>query len=223
LTAALVQSALVGIVGGMIVTALALYVPGRRLVTHEINRELAVIERRTTPVWRRFHLDLVLLVAAIAAQVTALRLGAFEVPTGSVYAGVSVSLPLPLLGPPIIAWLAGTLLISRLLDATTARVALSHNGPDFGRLVPGVFGGMRRLPAMTSGVVTVGSWLASAPCSCFDHHDHAKVADARFWSGRISASPQSTSGVAIPRTRHDFRVEGVQGTLRSSTLLRTCA
>ena len=217
-TAALVQSALVGIVGGMIVTALALYVPGRRLITHEINRELAVIERRTTPVWRRFHLDLVLLVAAIAAQVTALRLGAFEVPTGSVYAGVSVSLPLPLLGPPIIAWLAGTLLISRLLDATTARVALSHNGPDFGKLVPGVLWRSitRRLPAMTSGVVTVGLVVGlGAMLTCFSTiYNHAKVADARFLVGSdIRITPNPTSGVAHPTDlASDFRVEGVQGT-----------
>ena len=177
-----------------------------------------MIERRTTPVWRRFHLDLVLLVAAIAAQVTALRLGAFEVPTGSVYAGVSVSLPLPLLGPPIIAWLAGTLLISRLLDATTARVALSHDGPGFGKLVPGVLWRSitRRLPAMTSGVVTIGLVVGlGAMLTCFSTiYDHAKVADARFLVGSdIRITPNPTSGVAHPTDlASDFRVEGVQGT-----------
>jgi hypothetical protein len=215
LTAALVQSALVDRRGRSL--PLALYVPGD---ASSPMRSIASsrIERRTTPVWRRFHLDLVLLVAAIAAQVTALRLGAFEVPTGSVYAGVSVSLPLPLLGPPIIAWLAGTLLISRLLDAATARVALSHNGPDFGKLVPGVLWRSitRRLPAMTSGVVTVGLVVGlGAMLTCFSTiYDHAKVADARFLVGSdIRITPNPTSGVAHPTDlASDFRVEGVQGT-----------
>ena len=132
--------------------------------------------------------------------------------------GYSVSLPLPLLGPPIIAWLAGTLLISRLLDATTTRVASSRTGPRFGRLVPGILWRSitRRLSAMTGGVVTLGLVVGlGAMLVCFSTiYDHAKVADARFLVGSdIRITPNPTSGADHPTTLASaFRVEGVQDT-----------
>lgn len=214
-TGALLQSALIGLIGGMAVTAIALYVPGRRLITQEIKGELAEIERRTTPAWRRFHLDLVVLVTAVVAQVVALRLGAFDVPAGSVYAGESVSLPLPLLAPPIVAWLAGTLLISRVLYESTGRIASAHALPRFERLLPGLLWRSitRRLSALTGGVATVGLVVGlGAMLACFSTvYDAARVADTRFLVGSdIRLTPNPTSGAPHPASLAEgFQVEGV--------------
>jgi len=216
-TGALVQSGLVGLLGGMLVTALALYVPGRRLITQEIKQELAVITRRATPGWRRLHLDLVALVGAGVAQVVALRLGAFDVPAGSVYAGRPVSLPLQLLIAPIVAWLAGTLLIARALHEMTARVASSHRAPRFRRLLPGVLwrSVTRRLGALSGGVVTVGLVVGlGTTLACFATvYDNAKVADARFLVGSdIRVTPNPTSGAPHPISlAAELRVDGATG------------
>lgn len=214
---ALLQSALLGLLGGMLVTAVALYVPGRRLITQEIKQELAVIARRATPGWRRLHLDLAVLVAAGAAQLVAFRLGAFEAPVGSVYSGRSVSLPLHLLIAPIVAWLAGTLLIAHVLQEITARRAAARGAPRFKRLLPGVLWRsiMRRLGALTGGVVTVGLVVGlGTTLACFATvYDKAKVADARFLVGsdiRLTPNPTSTARHPTSLTSQ-LRVDGASG------------
>jgi len=214
---ALVQSGLVGVLGGMLVTAAALYLPGRRLITQELRQELSVIVRRSTPGWRRLHLDLFALVGAGVAQVIALRLGAFDAPTGSVYSGRSVTLPLYLLVAPIVAWLAGTWFIARVLQEIVARVASRRTSPRFRRLLPGVLWRSitRRLGAMTAGVVTVGLVVAlGTTLACFATvYDNAKVADARFQVGsdiRLSPNPSSAAAHPIGLTA-DLRVDGVSG------------
>jgi putative ABC transport system permease protein len=216
-TGALVRSALIGTIGGMLVTALALYVPGRRRITREIKEELAVMPYRGVSVWQRLHLTLVVLAAAIIAQLVALRLGAFDVPPGSVYAGRSVSLPLQLLGPPIVAWLAGTLLIASVFQIVTARAASSRGASNLNRLLPGVLWRSitRRLGAMTGGVVTAGLVVGlGAALVCFSTvYDGAKVTDARFLAGSdIRLTPNPTSGASHPTTlAPGFLVGGVSG------------
>ncbi|MDQ6934358.1 MAG: ABC transporter permease [Actinomycetota bacterium] len=214
---ALVQSALIGAVGGMLVTAIALYVPGRRLITQEIKQELAAIPRRAVPLWRRWHVPLVVLVGAVGAQLLALRLGAFNVPPGSVYAGQSVSLPLQLLAPPIVAWLAGTLLIASIMQSATARAASSRTSPSLNRLLSGVLWRSitRRLGAMTDGVVAAGLVVGlGAALACFTTvYDNAKVVDARFQLGSdIRLIPNPTGGDPHPTSlAARFRVDGVGG------------
>ena len=216
-TSALLQSGLIGVVGGMLVTAFALYVPGRRLITQEIKQELAVVARRATPGWRRLHLDLLALVGAVAAQLVALRLGAFDAPAGSVYAGQSVSLPLQLLVAPIVAWLAGTLLIAHLLHEVTARAASARSAPRLRGLLSGLLWRSitRRLTALTGGVVTVGLVVGlGTMLACFATvYDQAKVADARFLVGSdIRLTPNPTSGAKHPSSlAQEFRVEGTNG------------
>ena len=214
---ALLQSAAIGAGGGMLVTALALYIPGRRLISSEIKQELAIMSRRDIPAWRRFHLDLVVLVIAFVAQLIALQLGAFDAPAGSVYAGQSVSLPLQLLIPPILAWLAGTLLIARVLYAITERAASRHTAPRFGGLLSGVLWRSitRRLAALTGGVVTLalvvglGTMLASFATV----YDRAQVTDARFLVGSdIRLTPNPTSPTEHPATlTSELEVDGVSG------------
>ncbi len=201
--AALLQSAAIGVVGGMLVTALALYLPGRRLIAQEIRQELAVEVQRGTPGRRRLHLDLLALVGAVAAQVAAVRLGAFEVPAGSVYEGRSVSLPLQLLVAPIVAWLAGTLLLAHLLSEVTARTAGRRAAVRFDSLVPGVLWRSitRRLAALTGGVVTVGLVVGlGTMLACFATvYDSAKAVDARFLVGSdLRLVPDPTGSAAHP-------------------------
>jgi putative ABC transport system permease protein len=214
---ALLQSAAIGAGGGMLVTALALYLPGRRLISNEIKQELAIVSSRIVPVWRRFHLDVVVLVVAFAAQWIALQLGAFDAPAGSVYAGRSVSLPLQLLIPPILAWLAGTLLIARVLQAITERGASRHNGSHFGGVLSGVLwrSVTRRLSALTGGVITLalviglGTMLASFATV----YDRAQVSDARFLVGsdiRLTPNPTSPTGHPTSLTS-ELTVPGVTG------------
>ncbi len=216
-TGALVRSALIGLVGGMLVTAVALWVPGRRLITREIKQELAVIPRRPVSAWRRLHLTLVVLVGAVVAQLVALRLGAFDVPAGSVYAGRSVSLPLQLLGPPIVAWLAGTLLIAYVLQIVIERVAKGEHTPRLHRLLPSVLWRSitRRIGAMTGGVVTTALVVGlGAALVCFTTvYDSAKSADARFLAGSdIRLTPNPTSGAPHPTSLASrFLVDGVSG------------
>lgn len=200
--AALAQSAAIGVGGGIVVTAMALYLPGRRLITQEINQDLAVVSGDARTSRRRVALGLLALIAAGIAQVVAGRLGAFDAPAGSVYSGVSVTLPLHLLIAPIVAWLAGTLFIAHLLHAVVARRA-PRDTLRFGRLLTGVLwrSVTRRLSAMTSGVVAVGLVVGlGTMLACFaTTYDRAKVADARFLVGSsIRLTPNPTSPAAHP-------------------------
>lgn len=216
-TGALLQSAAIGAIGGMLVTAFTLYVPGRHLITQEIKQGLAMIRHRAVPAWRRLYLALLVLAGAVVAQLVALRLGAFDVPPGSVYAGQSVSLPLQLLGPPIIAWLAGTLLIAYILQIVTARAAYFRGTPSLHRLLPAVLWRSitRRLGAMTGGVATAGLVVGlGAALACFTSvYDHAKVSDARFLAGSdIRLTPNPTSNASHPTSlASSFQVDGVSG------------
>ena len=198
-TGALLQSALVGVGGGMAVTALALYVPGRRLVTREIKQELGSGQGQVRPAWRRLGFEFAALVGAVAAQVAALRNGALDGPSGSVYSGRSVSLPLHLLIAPLVAWLAGTMLIAHLLQAVTAHSARTRKAPDFRRLLAGILWRSitRRLGALVGGVVTVALVVGlGTMLACFATvYDKAKVSDARFLVGSdIRLTPNPTSG-----------------------------
>jgi putative ABC transport system permease protein len=199
-TSALLRSALIGVLGGMAVTALALYIPGRRLINHEIKPELAELVMRAAPRWRRFHLDFALLLGAVAAQLAATRLGAFHVLAGSVYAGRSVSLPLPLLAPPIVVWLVGTLLLARIMDGFATRFLSSRQPHRFGTLLPGLLWRSiaRRLASTTGGVVIVGLVVGlGTTLICFSEvYKQAKAADARFLVGsdiKITPNPTTTA------------------------------
>lgn len=205
---ALLQSAAIGAGGGMLVTALALYVPGRRLIASEIKQELSVVSRRSTPLWRRLQLDVVVLVVAVVAQLLALQGGAFDAPAGSVYAGQSISLPLQLLIAPLLAWLAGTVLISRILEGITSRAASSRRAPGFTSLLSGVLWRSitRRLRSLAGGVAILGLVVSlGTMLTCFTTvYDKAQSADARFLVGsdiRLTPNPTSVVGHPISLSR----------------------
>ena len=129
-------SGLIGVGVGMLTTALALYIPGRRSLSREISQERMEMAGASVPAWRRLGLDFALLAAAAVAEVVALRAGAFDAPSGSVYAGQAVSLPSHLLVPALVAWLGGMLLSVRVFQTIASRLPVPAP-PRFGPLLRG--------------------------------------------------------------------------------------
>ncbi|MHB8692334.1 MAG: FtsX-like permease family protein [Solirubrobacteraceae bacterium] len=194
----LALSAWIGVGLGMLATALALYVPGRRSLHREISQDRAEMALGSAPAWRRMGLDFVVLAATIVAEVVALRSGAFDAQAGSVYQGRGVSLPSHLLLAPVGAWMAGVLLSVRVFDAISSRIRLPA-APRFGSPVLGSLARSvrRRSWSLAGGVVAVGLVVAFGTSLVIftDTYDAAKAADARFTVGsdlRVTPSVLST-------------------------------
>jgi putative ABC transport system permease protein len=140
---------------------------------------------------------------AVAAQVVSLRRGAFDAPGGSVYSGRSVTLPLQLLVAPIVGWLAGTMLITHLLQAATAGVSRVRRARRFSAALRGVLWRSltRRLRALSAGVVAVALVVGlGTMLACFaTAWDHAEADDSRFTVGSdVRLTPNPTSGYTHP-------------------------
>ena len=194
----LAVSGLIAVGIGILTTSLALYVPGSRSLRRDVSAQRREIAVNPVPAWRRRRLDLVLLAAAAVAEVVALRSGAFDAPPPSVSAGESASLPSRLLLAPIVAWLGGTLLSVRVVQAVTARLPVPA-APQFGPLIRGTLtrGLRRRSWAPATGVAGVGLVIAfGLSLAMFAAgYDEAKAADARFVVGsdlRVTPSVLST-------------------------------
>jgi putative ABC transport system permease protein len=213
----LALSALIGVSLGMLATALALYIPGRRSLHREISQERGEIALGSAPAWRRFGLDFVVLVATIVAEFVALRSGAFDAPAGSVYEGRAVSLPSYLLLAPVGAWVAGVLLSVRAFDAVASRVhvpaAPRFGSPILGSLARSV---RRRSWSLAGGVVAVGLVVAFGTSLVIftDTYDAGKAADARFVVGsdlRVTPSVLSSRSHP-PKFASELLVPGVAAT-----------
>lgn len=185
-TGPLALSGLFSVALGVVTTALALYVPGRRALRNEIAQERVELAPTTVPGWRRRRLDLILLVVAIAGELVLLNSGAFNAPAPSVYQGQGVSLPSRLLTAPILAWIAGVLIAVRILQALLTRLPLPAP-PRFGPLVGGTLARSvrRRFWALASAIICVGLVIAfgTALATFTATYDTAKAADARFLLG----------------------------------------
>ncbi|MEO7982288.1 MAG: FtsX-like permease family protein [Sporichthyaceae bacterium] len=194
----LVGSAALGVTAGLVATGLALYVPGRRSLRREISQDRGEMSLAPAPAWQRLHLDLPVIVVALVVELVALRLGAFDSLPGSVYLGRAVSLPAYLMLGPVLAWVAGALLVARGMRALLARLPLP-TAPRFGSPVSGILRRSLRRRSWTSaaGIVTVGLVVAfGANLAIFGAtYDAAKAADARHVLGadlRVTPSVQST-------------------------------
>ncbi|HEY8217816.1 MAG TPA: FtsX-like permease family protein [Acidimicrobiia bacterium] len=211
----LVVSGLIGAAVGMAVTALALYVPGRRALRREITQERREIAASTTPAWQRWGLDFALLGIAIVAEVVAVQSGAFDAPVTSVAAGEAVSLPSYLLVAPMLAWAAGVLVAVRVSQTLAGRIRLPN--PRFGPLVGGTMRrSLRRRPrALATGIAGVGlvSAFGVGIVIFAATYDEAKAADARF---TVGADLRITPSALSPRPHppaygNGLRVQGVAG------------
>lgn len=198
---------------GMVTTAIALYVPGRRSLRAEISQERR--ELGATPAARRQRrLDgLTLLLAAIAALVT-LRAGSFDPPAASVSEGRSVQLPSRLLLAPLVAWIAGTLLCVRAAHALIARLPVPGRAgfgpPARGTLIRSL---RRRARSLALGITGVGLVVAfgTAIAMFAGTYDAAKRADAAFVVGSdIRVTPSALSVRRHPAAfARELRVPGV--------------
>ncbi len=183
---ALAVSALISVGVGMVTTALALYLPGRRSLRREISQERSEMMLSAAPAWRRLHFDVLLLAATAGAEFWALRTGAFNAPAGSVYAGRAVSLPSHLLLAPVGVWIAGVLLSVRAFDALASRAhvpaASRYGSPVWGSLVRSI---RRRSWSLAGGVAAVGLVVAFGTSLVIftSSYDAAKASDSRFVVG----------------------------------------
>ena len=191
-------SALVAVGVGVVVTALAGYVPAHRSLSREIGQERGEMVVSPLPAWRRLRFDVVLVAATAVAEVVAFRAGAFDAPAGSVYNGRAVSLPSHLLLAPLGAWVGGMLLAVRLFQMLASRFPISAP-PAFGPLLRGIVTRTlrRRSWALAGGVVAPGMVVAFGTSLALfaATYDAAKVADSRFFVGsdiRVTPSVLST-------------------------------
>ncbi len=138
------------------------------------------------PVWRRMGLGLVLLAAAGIAELVAIRTGALDPSSGSVYAGVAIPLPSRLLLAPVIAWIGGLLLCVRLLVALASHLPRSSS-LRFGSIVRGILSRSlrRRTWSLATGTIGLGLIVSfGVSLAIFAAtYDAAKVADSRFVLG----------------------------------------
>jgi putative ABC transport system permease protein len=182
-TADLALSALIAIAVGMLTTALALYVPGRRALRREISQERREMTATAAPAWR---LDALVFACLAVAFVLALRARTFDPPSASVSAGQAVTLPPRLLLAPLVAWFAGVLVVARAAVAVGARLPLPA-GPGFG---PPVWGTLcrslrRRSRSLATGIAGVGLVVAFGTAIALfgATYDGAKAADSTFVVG----------------------------------------
>jgi putative ABC transport system permease protein len=202
----LAVSAVIAVAVGMVVTALALYVPGHRSLSREIAAERGELPLGPVPAWRRLRLDFILLGAVVIGETIAFEAGAFDSPPGSVYAGRAVSLPSYLLLAPIAVWVAGLLFFLRVFQFAAARMPVPPP-PRFGSPIAGTLARTlrRRSWSLGGGVVAVGLVVAFGTSLAFftGTFDAAKAADSRFVVGAdlrvtpsvLSAGPH-TAGFA---------------------------
>jgi putative ABC transport system permease protein len=226
----LVTSAMLSTGVGLAVTAVALYVPARRAVNREVREQQQAIRSVGTPLWRRAWLDAALLAIAAGVEVVAIRRGALDPPTGSVYQGIAISLPVTLLPAPLLAWLGGLLVSVRSLQ----RVAPHAPGAPrdrFGHVVRGIASrAIRRRPAdLVGGVLGLGLVVAfGTSLTLFAAtYDAAKAADARFALGSdlritpsvLGARPPLASDGAAFLVRNVAAVSPVVFDLENSVLI----
>ena len=204
---ALALSAVAALVGGLLVTALALFVPGHRALAREIAQERRELALSCPPAWRRLWLDVLLLVAAALAELVVLRSGALDAARGSVFEGRAVSLPGYLLLVPLLAWVGGVLLATRLLIAIASRLPV-RAAPELGGAASGLLvRSLRRRPwELAAGTVALGLVIAFGTSlrSFIATYDAAKRADADFVVGsdlRIAPGARPRTAAYASRLR----------------------
>jgi putative ABC transport system permease protein len=208
----LALSALAALAGGVVVTALALFIPGRRALNGAIAHERRELAPAQEPRWRRLRLDLALLAAAVLAEIVVLRTGALDAPPGSVFEGRAVSLPSYLFLVPLLAWAGGVLLVVRVLFAIALRLPLP---PGFGSPARGLLQrSLRRRPwEIAAGAIALGLVIAFGTSlrAFIATYDSAKRGDAGF---AVGADLRITPGAVAARRRpaeyaSQLRVRGV--------------
>ena len=213
---ALLLSALMAVGVGSAITAVALYLPARRSLRREVSDERHAMPASTVPAWRRLGLDAALLTAAVLIEIVVIRRGGLDPPSGSVYAGLAVSLPVGLLPAPLIVWVAGLLVCVRIILAIVARAPVPSSR-HFGAIVPGIAsrGLRRRSGDLASGIVGLGLVVAfGVGLALFAAtYDATKADDARFTVGADLRITPSVLSAEHPGASYaaELTVPGVSG------------
>ena len=191
----LVASASVAAGAGVLITAAALYAPGRRALLRNVNDERKELAVPLRPVWHRCRLDFGLL--ALAAAAYAVQRGGSGARTASVSAGQPISLPTRLLVAPFAVWIGGTLIFVRIIAAMASRLGAAQS-PRYGPLLWGTLRRSirRRSWSVATGAVGVALVVAfGTNLLIFSAtYEAAKSDDSRFVVGsdlRITPSVQS--------------------------------
>ena len=177
-------SAGLALAAGVLTTAVALYLPGRRALTREVSEERREMEaEQAVPGWLRLRLDLAMLLAAALVGTITYLAGGYK-PTAA--EGQSVSLSFYVLLAPLLGWIGASLLGVRLL------LALAHRLPDstrgrFGSTTAGTLRRSlrRRSHALASGVIAISLAVAfGVSLTLFiGTYQMEKLNDARFVVG----------------------------------------
>ncbi len=191
----LLLSAVLGVAAGLLATAIAVYVPGRRALTREVIEERRELEVARTPAWQRLRLDVLLLVVALIVEGITYLTGGFRPKLSEATEGETLSLSFYMLLAPLAAWFGAILLGVRLFQTAAGRFPNPRAGR-FGSVITGTLRrSLKRRPqGMAAGIIAVG--LAQAfgtSIVIFAATYHAeKAADARFVVGsdlRVTPSP----------------------------------
>lgn len=191
------------LLAAILTTTLALYIPGRRALLHEVAEERREVLAVRTPGWQRARVDLVLLaVAALVGLVTYLT-GGYKPAVAA--EGQSVSLSFYVLLAPVLFWIGATLLAVRALLAICRRASAQVRPPDFARrLGPRtlLLSVLRRPHAIASGVIALSLAVAfgTSLMVFIGTYQSEKLTDSRYVLGgdiRVTASVSATGTTAI--------------------------
>ncbi len=211
---ALLGSAAIGVIGGLVATGLALYLSGRRSLDQEINADRAELQNGR-PRWKRWGIDLLGVVGVVVITMVARSKGSFEGAHGSVYDGQGVRLSLSLLLLPVIAWIVGSLLFTRFVGRI-ARGLRRSSTVDFARPTRQLAllsirrrsWSIAQASLVVSLIVAIGASLSIFTAS----YESAKTADARMVVGsdvRITPRPSNPTPVDAAHGTQ-FAVHGVR-------------
>ena len=218
-TAELIRSAILSATVGLVVTAIALYVPARRSIGREVSEQRRALRDAPSPLWRRYGLDVALVVTAVVLEIAAVRGGTLDPPAGSVYSGTAISLPTNLLSIPVLAWVGGSLLSVRLLVALASHVPVPahHFGTGRSRCLgsePPTSRGRSAGGILGLGlIVAFGTGLAlfARDVRCSEGRRHAVHPGLRHPDHAERLRDRSTGRrrcVRVPRPRRRRRVAG---------------
>lgn len=208
-------SVLASLAAAALTTTVALYLPARRALTHQVAEERREIEANVAPAWLRLRLDVVMLVAAALIGGVTYLTGGFK-PTP--IEGQSVSLSFYILLAPLCFWVGATLLLVRLLLFGIGRGGQTPGKGDFRRnlvLRTLVLSVRRRPQAIASGVIALSLAVAfGASLAIFvSTYQAEKLADARFVVGSdLKVTPVATAKLAPAAKRIDaIEISAIQG------------
>ncbi|HEV3124017.1 MAG TPA: ABC transporter permease [Candidatus Dormibacteraeota bacterium] len=208
-----VISIAIALLGAVLTTTVALYVPARRALMREVAEERREVALAVTPFWMRARIDCALLaMAAIVGLVTWLTGGYKPTPAAE---GQSVSLSFYVLLAPLLFWVGGTLIIVRGLLTALERMRTRTGGADFDRHMVRrtvLLSVVRRPQALASGVIALSLTAAFGVSlmTFVSTYQAEQLADARFVvGGDVRVTPGL--GATIPATfTNGLVVPGVQ-------------